>query len=316
MTEIETIKAIRRLFPACPGQINQDHTADAELIGLAGGRYAFSIDEFSKEEDFFDDHDLCLLGQNLAVAVVSDILATGCRPRFYLQAITEPYDRDDFAVGISEGIRKILNDCHCYLLGGDLSRGENWRYTGVAVGQSLNKSEPLTRILPPRPQKLWLTGCLGDGNLCAFTGRDKTGFELRLGESEALAALATACLDTSGGLVESFYDLSLVNPKHRFNINSKALPYDPRVTRMAFEHQLPLAGFAFGGAGEYELLFSTDDGLRLDYATHIGSAEPDESPGVYWDAARLPDYRPDPRAFKDKKSYVNELLEFIKLCRL
>lgn len=315
MTEIETILDICRLFPACPNQINKTFDADAELINIEGGGYALSIDEFSKEEDFFDDLDLPLLGRNLAVAVISDILATGCGPKFYLQAISEPYDRQGFAVGISSGVRDILNTCGAYLLGGDLGRGEVWRYTGVVLGQYLH-SEPLTRILPPRPQKLWLTGFLGDGNLCAFTGRDKTSFELRLTEAEAMAGLATACLDTSGGLVESLYDLSLVNPEHCFNLDSNALPYDPRVKKIAAESNLPLAGFAFGGAGEYELLFSADEDLRFDFATCIGHAELGRSPGLYWDAARLPDERPNPRAFKDKRIYVNELLELIRSCRI
>ena len=314
MTEIETIKAIRRLFPVHPEQSNQCFTADAELINLESGRYAFSLDEFSREEDFFDDRDLRLLGRNLAVAVVSDILATGSRPQFYLHAITEPYGRDGFARELSEGIRDILTACGCYLLGGDMGRGDAWRYTGVAIGLSHNH-QPLTRILPPRPQKLWLTGTLGDSNLCAFTGQDVCAFELRLSEAEALPGLATACLDTSGGLLESLRAFGLVNPSHSFHINANSLPYDSRVRKIAEEKNLPLAGFAFGGAGEYELLFSTDENVALDFATCIGHAEEsNKNPGLYWNAVRLPDEIPDPRMHKDKQIYINALLEMIKSC--
>lgn len=315
MTEIETIKAIRRLFPLHPDQSNQCFTADAELVSLEGGRYAFSLDEFSQEEDFFDDHDLRQLGRNLAVATISDILATGCRPRFYLHSITEPYSSKGFAVSLSEGVSDILNDCGGYLLGGDLGRGEAWRYAAVALGRS-EQGPPLTRILPPRPQKLWLTGSLGDGNLCAFTGRDSITLELRLREAEALRGLATACLDTSGGLLESLRALALVNAGRCFHIDSPALPYDPRVRKLAAENGLPLAGFAFGGAGEYELLFSTDEDAAVNFAACIGRVETGDDPGLYWDGTRLPDNLPDPRAHRDKQIYIREILELIKSCRI
>ena len=314
MTETETIQAIRALFPPCLEQRNAPFTADAELLRLADGLYAFSMDEFSPAEDFFADRDPQALGHNLAVAVLSDVLAAGCRPKFYLQAITEPHGQEGFARDLSAGVRDVLNACGCFLVGGDLGRGETWRYTGVAIGVCPGAT-PLTRILPPRPQKLWITGTIGDGNLQAFS-RQETVFELRLREAALIRQTATASIDTSGGLVEALSALQLVNPGHAFHLVPETLPFDQRVIQVADKAGLPLAGFAFGGAGEYELLFASDEKAQVDFASHIGWALPGATPGIYWGKARLPEALPDPRGYRDTSAYIQALLRMIQSCQI
>lgn len=309
MHEFTTIEAIRKLFPASPAQTNDPFTCDAEIVELSGALYGITMDEFSAAEDFFPDADPVALGRDLAAATLSDLLAAGCEPCFYLQAVTAPYGRANFAEELCRGVADVLQSCNCFLLGGDMGQSDNWRYTGVAIGLCRH-GKPLTRILPDRPQKLWLTGALGGGNLRAL-GLPAPQFVSRHIEARDIHAVATACIDTSGGLMDAVSMLSRVNPAHDFHIDAWALPYDAAVCRVAPEHNLPLEAFAFGAAGEYELLFTTDTGVDLDWAANIGTAEPDSPGRIYWDAKALAQLPPDARSFADVADYVSALKEYL-----
>lgn len=317
MTEIETILGIRKLFPVSSQQKNTVLACDAELFLLGDSLYGISMDDFSYAEDYFNDTDLTLLGHNLAVATISDILAAGCAPQMFLHSIVEPHmhrGEGGFALGISHGVRAVLEECGCSLLGGDMGSNSVWRYTGVVMGQCLSP-QGLTRIVPPRKQTLWMTGTVGDGNLCAFNPEASTRFELRLEESRAMQGVATACIDTSGGFMESLALLAQVNPGHSFHARAGLLPFDPQVLAAAQAHGLPVEGFAFGGAGEYELLFTTDEGVLVDYATPVGTVVPSASPGVFWNNKPLPCALPDARMYPHKDDYIREVLKMVQLCQ-
>ena len=313
MTEKETIHAISGLFPKSPQQKNALFTCDAELVSMDGQLYALSMDEFSHAEDGLNDADLYTLGANLAVATLSDALAAGSSPCFFMHAIVEPYGYENFGYGLAQGVREVLQTADCFLLGGDMGKSNHWRYTGVVMGKCLTPSG-LTRILPRQDQTLWVTGSLGDGNLCALIPHANTRFELRLQETKKMVGIATACIDTSGGLIESVLQLQNVNPGLSFHIESCALPLDAQVRAWAKKSGMPAAGFAFGGAGEYELLFTTAPGLSLDFATAIGTVRPDEQGGVFWDQHKLPDSLPDPRSYTDRQEYINQLLKVVRPC--
>lgn len=309
MHEFTTIQTIRQLFPASPAQTNAPFTCDAELVELNGQLYGITMDEFSAEEDFFPDANLVALGQDLATATLSDLLAAGCEPCFYLHGIVAPHRRINFAEELCKGVAGVLQSCNCFLLGGDMGQNDNWRYTGVAIGLCRNGT-PLTRVVPDQPQKLWLTGALGSGNLRAL-GLPAPQFILRHTEAQDIRAIATACIDTSGGLLDAVGMLSRVNPGLNFHLDAWALPYDAAVCRVASEHNLPLEAFAFGAAGEYELLFTTDTGVDLAWATNIGSVEPDSSGLIYWDDKPLAQLPPDARSFVDKTNYIAALKEYL-----
>lgn len=319
MRETDLIYAIRKLFPTSPRQKNSLFTCDAELVELGSTLYGLSMDEFSAEEDFFPATDPEALGRNLAVAVIADILAAGCLPEFYLHALVEPAGSEGFSLALCRGAQHVLEAYGCFLLGGDMGRSSvsaGWRYTGLALGRLADpQAGPLTRLLPPRPQTLWITGSVGDGNLCALSGR-MPDFETRLSEATSLCGKARACMDTSGGLVESLLLLGRLNPTHRFVLTPAAIPYAEGLAEAALVHDLPVEGFAFCGAGEYELLFTADASEHFTCATSIGRAfpSPGDGTGVFWGDRPLPDALPDPRSFGDTQEYIRQLLQVVRTC--
>lgn len=317
--ETDAITALRDRFSVSPRQKNTMFTCDAELVEMGGAVYGLSMDAFSPEEDALPDTDPEVLGRNLAVAVIADVLAAGCIPEFYLHAVVAPTENTGFCENLARGVRAVLEAGNCFLLGGDFGLATTWRYTGFAMGKAADTG-PLTRILPPEPQSLWVTGRIGDANRHALAGT-MPQFEPRFIEAAAMRPVATACMDTSGGLADSLLMLARCNPGHVFSVNGHSVPYDTESVAAVRAIGISETALAFGGAGEYELLFTGPEAAKCPFATRIGSAFPADknpsgvfSPGVFWNGHQLPDRLPDPRAAINRKAYIRQILEVVAAC--
>jgi thiamine-monophosphate kinase len=282
MTEVEMIQRLIARFPRSGEQLNGPFEADAEIVRLGDQVWALTMDEFSPAEDLFTDTNPAELGANLAVATLSDLLAAGAVPRFYLQAVTVPRLADPaFLDDLGKGIASVLAEAGGFLCGGDIGMGDTWRYCGFAMGQ-IASGRPLTRIMPPRQQTLWTSGELGDANLAAWRKTATPVFELRLKTAALVARHGGSCIDTSGGLLDALWCLHQVNPGMEINLQADQVPLAAGLREFAQASGLPAEAGLVGGAGEYELLFTTDTGLPPEIqrellaagATVIGTATP------------------------------------------
>lgn len=317
MNEYDLITRLAARFPRSPRQANALFGSDAEVLSLGGRRWCLTMDEFSPEEDHFRGSPEAL-GWNLAVATLSDLLACGAEPEFFLQALVLPErGGEGFAKGLSAGLRKALAAAGCSLCGGDLGRAETWRYTGFAMGPAPRR--PIGHDLPPGDYTLWVTGSLGDANLAALRGLPTPRFELRLPESRALRGRAAACIDTSGGLADALWLLRRRNPRFRFEIDLSAVPFAPGIKSAAARAGLHAGAFLLGGAGEYELLFALPAGLgaaavgkvRGAGSTLVGRAASGRRPGIYFAAsggavAEMKTPPPCPRHAGSLENYIRE----------
>lgn len=316
--EYSLIALIASRFPRSPLQRNAVFSSDAEVLELGGRPWCLTMDEFSPEEDLFSGKPEAL-GCNLAVATLSDLLACGAEPKFFMQALALPErGAARFADGLSAGLSKVLAAAGCSLCGGDLGRAPAWRFTGFAMGPAADR--PVGRDLPRGDYELWVTGSLGDANLAALRGLPTPRFELRLRESRALRSRAAACIDTSGGLADALWALRRRNPHFRFELDLAAVPFAPGVQNYAVTAGLPPGAFLLGGAGEYELLFALPAGLRgaaLKRAaagcTRVGRASRRGSPGVYFllpggSASQLKAPPPCPRSCGGREEYLRRVL--------
>ncbi|MHC4599574.1 MAG: thiamine-phosphate kinase [Planctomycetota bacterium] len=278
MNEREVIRLISGRFERSEKQRNEPFTCDAELVELGGEVWGVTLDEFSPEEDrFLGEPEQ--IGANLATATLSDLYAAGVVPRFFLHALSLPEDTSpEFVERLARGIASRLIEADCAFLGGDSGRGPTWRYTGYAMGVA-PRNRPLTRLVPEGPQTLWVTGRLGDANVAAFRGESTPSFELRSKEAELAREHATACIDTSSGFLDAVWCLHEVNPGREFRLDVDRLPLDPALDAFSRETSIPAGAALLGGAGEYELLFTTpadlagsaEDALRSAGATPVGA---------------------------------------------
>lgn len=318
MDERTTIERIAAHFSRAPCQRNVLFGCDAEIVEIGGMLWGVTLDEFTPEEDLFTCDDPRMLGANLAVATLSDLLAARCAPSFFMQSLslgrrTSPEFLDQFSLGIAS----ILEQVGCYLIGGDTGLAEIWRFCGMAMGP-VQGGEALTRKLPTAPQELWVTGCLGAANLAGFREDPSPEFELRIEEARVIWEYATACIDTSSGLMEAVQTFEMLNPRTRFDIHAAQIPLAGGAEDLE-KMDIPREAVLMGQGGEYELLFavpaaaSTSARLRLSDAGSvcIGTASP--GTGVFLHrrdgtTRHLKDSLPCPRAM-DLGEYIHKVID-------
>ena len=310
---------IEQLVAHCPRSAQQQNglfEADAELVRMADGLWAFTTDEFSAEEDGFTTDNPAALGSNLAVATLHDLFAVGATPAFFLSALVLPQELPTgFAAGVARGMADVLATCGCHLLGGDLGQSSSWRFTGTAFGPVVGPA--CTRELTAADCELWISGPLGDANAALLSGAPTPRFELRLELAQALRGHATACIDTSGGLLDALQMLVRVNPGIRFVLDVAAVPIAPLVRSAADQAGFPAHTALVAGAGEYELLFAVraaDSAVRQDLlrlgAMRIGAAQASDSPGLYLGGRGTPAPAcPDARLFTTRDAYLAAVVE-------
>jgi thiamine monophosphate kinase len=321
MTEYDLIRRIAAQFPRSGRQANALFGCDAEVIKIGGRWWCLTMDEFSPEEDLFTSGSPETLGANLAVATLSDLLACGAKPEFFMQGFVLPKEAADrFVDGVTGGIKKVLAAADCHMCGGDLGSAQNWRFTGFAMGPAANNT-PVTHNLPDGEYTLWVTGKLGDANFAALNGLPTPLFELRLDESKVIRSRAAACIDTSGGLIDALWLLHMRNPLLRFEIDLELVPFAPGISAFSRTRNIPAGAFLLGGAGEYELLFALPSDLtgpelrKMEKigATRIGRAYRRRNPGICFlrGKTRLSEIKKAPvcpRESSTRESYIRKIL--------
>jgi thiamine-monophosphate kinase len=261
MTEYDMIRTIAARFPRSASQLNAPFECDAELLTIGTQVWGLTLDDFSPEEDRFTSEDPEALGANLAVCTLSDLLAAGVEPRFFMHALSLPSKvTPAFVEGLTKGLSTVLAKAGCALCGGDLGTADTWRYSGFAMGP-VRAAAPLTHRLKGSPGTLWVTGRLGDANRAVLERTPTPAFELRLAEAEVIRKWASGCIDTSGGLMDALWILHELNPDLRIDLHAERIPLAAGLREFARRAGVPAEAALVGGAGEYELLFATSRDL-------------------------------------------------------
>lgn len=334
MREHTMIALLSNMLGRSPKQLNLPFESDAEFVRLGETIYGFSIDEHNPAEDRFTSFDPETLGWNLVVCTVSDLLAAGVRPAFYLHSMTLPKAADDaFCNGLIRGMSAALQAEGCALLGGDTSFAADWRYVGVALGPT---ERPILRSGVQSGDLLYATGRLGSGNRQALLSLlleqqrvedtpeihqlASVRFPCRRVEAERAWSDVRAGIDTSDGLAGALRDLRRVNKECGFIVEQTSGLLDPQSASLMRRLGLPLELLLFGSLGEYELLFcisaAAAERFVADLATvgcvPIRVGEVTDQPGTWFGGThrRVPvdlDSLPDPRDL-DSNEYLERML--------
>ncbi len=270
MTEHDICELLSALLPS--GRSNQCFQSDAEVFVLDGKRYLFTTDEFCAE-DHFRERDAFVLGWNVAAGAISDIFACGGKPLFYAHALTVgPNWERVFVEGFGKGVAAVLHETGVGFLGGDCGRAEAWRCTVSVIGACEGK--PVLRTGARPGDILYITGPLGGGNLEAAMRLGSAAsathsaaplrLPIRSRDSGLVRRYATACIDTSDGLIVSLDTLAEVNACGYSVADAPILP-----AACAFCESTGLSRLLIlcGECGEYELLFTVPPHSRESLET-------------------------------------------------
>ena len=265
--ETRMIDLINSQLPLAPGRLNRCREADAEIIKLGEGTVLFTTDEFSAEDHFRTGNPFAL-GWNIAVGAISDILATGGDPLYYAHAMTVAPDWDEkYIQEFSAGIGAVLRQTGTGFIGGDFGTAPLWRYTASVIGSL--EGAPLLRKGCQPGDTIYCSGRIGAGNLEAalalragrLTAGIKNRFQLRTAEAHLARRYATACIDTSDGVLMALNSLADLN-SCGYRIDN--LPYIKKGEWGARLLRLPVELLFSGECGEYELLFTVKPAAEVE----------------------------------------------------
>jgi thiamine-monophosphate kinase len=203
-----------------------------------------------------------VVGRRLLAANLSDLAATGARPRGCLLSIQTPVSLPvESLLGVVRGLARDGSRLGCPLIGGNVARAEQTSFS-LTVAGSVRRGRALSRGRARVGDRLFVTGTLGRSALDLVRAERRhvpirRVPEPRLEAGRALTELATtgACIDVSDGLLADLrhvleasevgadLDLARVPRPQGFAAACASLGQDP--TRLLLD-----------GGEDYELLFS------------------------------------------------------------
>lgn len=256
-------------------QINKVHESDAEIIGINEDYpdyLAVTTDSIVEEIKSGLYYNPYLIGWMSVIVNMSDVAAVGAKPLGILlsEIIPPDYcfeDLKNLQLGIADACRK----CGTFILGGDTNTGDELVITGTAIGILENKKF-ISRVGCLPGDILFSTNFLGRGNAFAisrFFNRTLRDFEFlpqaRIREGGIIKDFATACMDTSDGVISTLDQLMRLN-SIGFNIdNNWKDKIDKESLELADLSSIPSWLLLAGYHGEFELLFTIPENLEDEF---------------------------------------------------
>jgi len=259
------------LLPASPARRGTVHQADAELVDLGDGRLlALTVDAVVEEVRAGLYRDPRTVGRIAATASLSDLAAVGADPLGLLVSATLPaHDPEGAQVAVAAGLADACAAAGTFVLGGDTSEGPALEVAVTAAGL-VPTDAVLTRVGAGPGDELWISGPVGAGAALAaavvlgLPGMDEGAFRPppRLREGRALRGIATACIDTSDGLVAALDQLARLNGVAAHVTRDLPELLEPVAEALRRRSGLPAFPFVASHHGEFELLFTVPPAFR------------------------------------------------------
>ena len=211
-------------FSRSPAQANAPHETDAELVELPGmptHHLAVTVDTVAEEMRAGLYREPYTMGWVSVVAALSDLAAVGAEPLGVAVSASVPSSWSaSSAEDAAQGMQEACDAAGTHVLGGDLNEAPSVSLTGCAVGLV-----PADGILTRRGMRpgdaLFVSGPLGSGNalgLVRLAGLPDALFpekqyrpHARLSVGLALRGRASACMDTSDGVLTTLDQLMRLN---------------------------------------------------------------------------------------------------------
>ena len=260
------IEKLTKYFKRSELQLNRIQQSDAEIIEPfknSDSKLAITTDSIVEEIAMGLYDDPYLIGWMVVMVNLSDLAAVGAEPLGILISEVIPDNlSQSFIMEMQRGINDACKECETFVLGGDTNRGSNLILTGCALGK-FNSYAPNYRTGCNVDDLLYASNYLGGGNAFAVTkllDPQENSYKYypvaRLKEGQALRGFATACMDTSDGVISTLDQLMRLNDVG-FKIYSKwENSLESGAKQIAENINMPYWLLFAGQHGEFELLFT------------------------------------------------------------
>jgi len=272
--ENRLLSAWADLLPRAPNQLGAIHQSDCELVPLGRDRLlALTVDTIAEELRCGLYRSAVTGGRVAACAALSDLAAVGADPTGILLSVSLPAaNAATTQAEVATGVRQVCVAAGVSVLGGDTNEGPNLEITCVGVG-TVPPPRPLTRVGARAGDFIFASGPLGIGGALAASRLldlpgpryAETNYrpQVRLAEGRSLRALASACMDTSDGLLATLDQLARINDLGLRITRPLPQLLEPQVESWRRAVSLPAFPLLACHHGEYELVFTVPES-RLD----------------------------------------------------
>jgi thiamine-monophosphate kinase len=270
------------LLPRGKAALSAVHESDAELVAIpVGGTLALTVDTIAEEIALGLYRRPATTGRVAALASLSDLAAVGADPLGLLLSVTlPPLDSGAVQAGVAAGVREVCREANTSVLGGDTNCGPALTVTSVGVGLVPPDVAPLRRSGMRAGDLVFASGLLGQGGALAAahwlraggaeSDEDDYRPEITLVVGRGLRGIASACMDTSDGLVATLDQLARVNGVAVDVERELRELLAPAARRVATSLGLPPFALLASHHGEFALIFSVpEDKLAALWRTKL-----------------------------------------------
>jgi len=252
---------------------------DAAVLNVpAGKQLVTSIDTLISGVHFPENTSPKSIGHKALAVNLSDLAAMGATPKWFTLALTVPEIDETWLSGFGKGLKLLAQQHHCFLIGGDTTRGP--LSISIQVMGLVDKGRALLRSGAMIGDKIYVTGTLGDASvgLQNIQGKLKLSEQdseycqqrlnnptPRMAESGFINSFATSCIDISDGLLQ---DLSHVLQASQVGatLNLSELPLSPSLK--VLDGKIA-KNMALTGGDDYELLFTIPAKIESQFLDKI-----------------------------------------------
>mgnify|MGYP001407962012 CR=1 FL=1 len=228
----------------------------------------FTTDTSLEGPHFTKEYSPADIGYKCLASNLSDIAAMGCKPRYFLMAITIPNLNNDWVKNFYKGIRELSRKHKLVLIGGDTNRGP-LSISIQVIGE--NKKNILYRNGAKTNDDIYVTGKIGLARSSLIFSHKKMLIESkkflknlrrpvpRIDIGQEISEFATSCIDISDGLAKDL-NIILQQSKKGALVEFDKIPSARAVLDKLDDKDLYEA--VLGGGEDYELCFTANSRFR------------------------------------------------------
>jgi len=287
--EFDLIELIRSRCLALRDDVVLGIGDDCAILEPAPGHELLvSTDTLVEGVHFLPDSDPWALGWKALAVNLSDLAAMGAEPAWALLSLTLPCADAAFVTAFADGFGRLAAEHRVALVGGDITSGP--LAVGVVVQGFAPRGTALRRSGARAGDAVYVTGTLGDGLAGLRCLQATAGSALAHASAEAreavigrvtrptpqlaagrvLRGLASACIDTSDGILA---DLGHVARRSGVGIEvlASSLPASPALCALyAGDERLAVQA---GGGDDYQLAFTASPERETEIVRRLAAVE-------------------------------------------
>ena len=280
MGEFDLIKKIKTIIKS---EVIGDDTAP---VKIGGKTFLFTNDILLEDQHFLDYFPIDNLGWKAVSVNVSDIVASGGKPKYVLVSLLLPKNKTHLVRAIYQSIKKACRFYHCQVIGGNITKSYRLGIDIFMIGET---KKFVSRRNAKPGDDVCITGPIGDARagleLLMMKKKLYEPFEKKLIEThlrptvniklaDYLSKIASSTIDVSDGLSSDVYHLAN-SSRVRIDINSKKIPVSKELLTFVKKYKKNLLDIVLIGGEDYQILFTGQKNKIQNYkSSFVGTVAP------------------------------------------